>query len=135
MKKLTNKALSAFNELGTKLNAALINHGPYLPEFDEELYENQEVYLFDRKRGLEQLDTPSGYPNLGWAIFQSSKKEEWTRFSYIAIHNKTKKILDIYQVSMVQVKYWKEDKALEVYYAEVDQESFITSSLGRSGSL
>lgn len=135
MKKLANKALEVFRKLSEEVNAVLINQGPYWPNFDEELYENQEVYLFDRKHGLEQLDTPSGYPNLGWAILQSSKKEEYSRFSYLAIHNKTKKIIDVYQVSMVQVKYWKEDKALEGYWAEVDKESYITSSLGLSGSL
>jgi hypothetical protein len=60
---------------------------------------------------------------------------EWTRFSYLAIHNKSTKVIDVYQTSMTFVKYWKEDKALEGYYEEVDRESYITSSLGLSSSL
>ncbi len=138
MKKTIKKALEAlevFDKIGNEVDASVIYNGPYGVYFDIKLYETQDVYVWDRKHGLEKLNTPSGYPNLGWAILQSTKKEEWTRFSHFAIHNKVEKTLNVYCASMVQVKYWKEEHELDLFYEQINYESHITSSSGLSSAL
>jgi hypothetical protein len=113
MKTLLNKATSAFEKLAKELGATLtINElGPKMKDseisFDTLQYHTEEVYLWDRKHGMSQVKCAAGYPNLGWAILQGSVKEEVTRFSYLAIHQKADNTLKVYPATMGDVKMWR----------------------------
>lgn len=135
MNQLSEKATSAFQKLGQEVGATVVINETG-PNFESlQYWPTHEVYLFDRKHGIEKLNEPSGFPNLGWAILQASSKMENTRFSCVAIQNTVEKTLDVYQATMLDVKQWRYDIDSALFNEEVDRANTATSSAGLSSSL